>query len=99
MLKTTKNEELRYLTVLLYFSAMIGSAPLLFSVFSLLFSVISRVEAHVMLEPRHPGFCLATRLYPKTNTIISYALVCLADDIFARPYQSGEGTCPLVPLK
>ena len=52
-----------------------------------------------MLKPRHPGFCLATHLYPETNTIISYALVCLADDTFARPSQSGGGTCPLDPLK
>ena len=61
------------LTLLLYFSAMIANnkgadqtarkRPV-----PLLFFEISRIEAHVMLKPRHPCFCLAARLYLEINT-------------------------------
>ena len=35
----------------------------------LLFLEISRIEAHVMLKPSHPCFCLAARLYLEINTV------------------------------
>ena len=104
MLKTTKNEELRYLTLLLYFPTMIVNNKVADQTgrktSALLFFVISRIEAHVMLKPRHPGFCLAARLYLETNTIF------LCFDALNRRFirealqeGRGEGKCPHVPLK
>ena len=67
------------LTLLLYFSVMIAnikgadqtarkrSVPLFFF-------EISCIEAHVMLKPRHPCFCLAVRLYLEINTRASEGL-------------------------
>ena len=59
-----KNKDI-YL--LLYFSAIIANDKVLIRLRKrlapLLFSVISRIQAHVMLKPKHPGFCLAAHLY------------------------------------
>ena len=106
MLKTIKNEVLRYLTVLLYFSDMIVNNKGADQTVWMRRLVCAFV---VLCDHSHQGECdvkaqaswLLSCYVPLSwnKYIIFYALVCLADGTFERPSQSGGGTCPLVLLK